>query len=93
MSNKKTTSIQRFTTVNVYDVIAQAAQTTRLLTITYIDSKGQVSSRTVEPYEVKDGKLYAFCHKAQNIRAFKLDHIQQAVLEAHTYQPRFPILM
>lgn len=84
-------AIQRFTAVDIYSLIQQAAKNTRLLNITYVDSKGKVTSRVVEPYEIKEGKLYAYCQSRHGIRTFKLQSIHNAIVEPHTFTPRFPI--
>lgn len=78
------------------DVIAKigiAAGEQKLLQLTYVDAKGKPSIRTVEPYEVKDGKLFAYCTVKDGIRAFKLDSIQSAEVHISEYTPRFPILI
>jgi len=54
--------------------------------IKYRDAHGDVTEREVEPYEVKDGKLWAHCRKAGSLRQFKLTEI----LEARVGQPFDP---
>lgn len=76
---------------NVFDKIHKAARHRRLLRITYTDSKGVPTSREVEPYEIKDGKLYAWCLSANSIRAFKLTSIALAQVTDNTFDPRFPV--
>lgn len=71
--------------------IQLAANEQRLLKIAYNDAKNQQTVRTVEPYEIKDGKLFAYCTQAQNIRAFKLERIFSTKAMDLTFEPRFPI--
>lgn len=90
--NKWNLNIQLNTDTILTD-IEEAAKSTRLLTITYVDQKGKVSFRTVEPYEIKNNSLFAFCYQAQGIRQFKLDKIQDTEVDVHLFTPRFPILI
>jgi predicted DNA-binding transcriptional regulator YafY len=71
--------------------ISEAAQKQQLLRISYIDSKNKATVRTVEPYEIKDGKLYAFCTNKQAIRAFLLSGVYAAEVTDQSFEPRFPI--
>jgi predicted DNA-binding transcriptional regulator YafY len=73
--------------------IKQAAAEQKLLQITYIDAKNQPSIRTIEPYEIKEGKLFGFCTVKDAIRAFNLDRIQSAELHLSEFTPRYPILL
>lgn len=60
-----------------------------LATISYVDSKSKPSVRTIEPYEIKEGKLYGFCLTKNGIRAFKLTNIQTAEFLTRTFAPRY----
>ena len=71
--------------------IEEAGHKRRNIRITYTDSKGDITIRTVEPYEVKDNKLYAYCTVRQGIRAFKLERIQSVEITEQTFEPRFPV--
>lgn len=71
--------------------IKEAADQQRLLQITYIDAKDKPTIRTVEPYEVKEGKLFAFDISKEAIRAFQIDRIQSAELHLTEYAARWPI--
>lgn len=79
------------TTGNTLDKIRKAALLRTILKISYTDSKGVPSFREVEPYEIKDGKLYAHCLTANSIRAFKLMSIAQAQVTDRAFEPRFPV--
>lgn len=73
--------------------IKDAATDQRLLQITYIDAKNQPTIRTVEPYEIKNGSLFAYCITKNAIRQFKLDKIQSAEMHLTEYEARYPILI
>lgn len=78
---------------SVMDKIKESAEGELLLQITYNDAKGKPTIRTVEPYEIKDGKLYAYCTVRNSIRAFRLERIQSAEVHVMNFKPRFPILI
>lgn len=78
---------------DVMKKIKEAADSEQLLLITYADAKNQPSIRTVEPYEIKNGKLFAYCRAREAIRAFNLERIQAAEIHLGSYTPRFPILI
>jgi predicted DNA-binding transcriptional regulator YafY len=63
---------------NIYNVIASSAKDLVLVKIGYKDSKGSLSERTTEPYEIKNGKYYGFCLNKGGIRAFDLEGITYA---------------
>lgn len=71
--------------------IREAAATKRTLNIDYIDSMGKHSSRTVEPYEIKNDIFYAHCMDADGIRGFKVNNILAARATNESFEPRFPI--
>lgn len=60
-----------------------------ILDIVYIDKKGVRSSRTVEPYEIKGGKLYAYCLNKDSIRAFIITSINSVKPTGNIFTPRF----
>lgn len=78
---------------DIFNKIKSAADGQNLLQITYVDAKGKPSIRTVEPYEIKNDKLYAHCTVKDAIRAFNLDQIQSAEVHIVEFSPRFPILI
>lgn len=78
---------------NVQQKIQEAAAGQKLLQITYVDAKNKPSIRTVEPYEIKEGKLFAYCTVKDGIRAFNLERIQSAELHINEFTPRYPILI
>ena len=76
----------------VLNKIREAARKTNTLTITYKDSKGEVTVREGEPYELKDGGLYMYCYERNSIRLFKLDGILKAKVNVgKTFVPKWPI--
>ena len=73
------------------DEIIKAARETTILNITYRSEKKGVSERTVEPYEIKDGGLYAYDIAKQGIRKFILANIISAKATDTKFSPRWPI--
>lgn len=67
----------------------RAIEEHKLATISYVDSKNKPSVRTIEPYEIKEGKLFGFCLTKNSIRAFKLTNIQTAEFLTQTFVPRY----
>lgn len=70
--------------------IEQAAKEKRVLRISYVDLKKQESIRNVEPYEVRNGKLWAYCRKKKGIRQFELDRIRSAKVTRYAFLPKYP---
>lgn len=73
--------------------IVGGAKDLKCVRIRYRDAKQQVTERTVEPYEFKNGKLFAYDHMHQGIRAFTVANIMAAGKTNQTYNPRFPVLI
>lgn len=71
--------------------ITKAGRERKLVTIRYIDRKGDTTVRDVEPYEFKDDKFWAYDVTQHGIRQFKLDKIVSASKTNITFVPRFPI--
>lgn len=71
--------------------IRLSAKNTTLLSISYLDSKGNFSERLVEPYEIKNGSLFAYCTEKESIRNFKLTKINAAYHSTIKFNPRWPI--
>lgn len=57
--------------------------------IMYKDSKGSVSTREVEPYEIKDGSMYAYCLSKNALRKFKLSNILLVKTRGEKFIPRY----
>jgi predicted DNA-binding transcriptional regulator YafY len=73
------------------DNIQRAAKSLNTITILYRDSKGNVSNREGEPYEIKNNGLYMFCYLRNELRFFKLDNIMDVRITQNKFTPRFPI--
>ena len=59
--------------------------------IRYRDDKDKISERSIEPYEMKNGKLFGYCINKGGIRAFKTTGIEVAVVTDKPFKPRFPV--
>jgi predicted DNA-binding transcriptional regulator YafY len=77
--------------INIIDTVKKAGALNKIVSIRYIDSKGTISERMIEPYEIKEGKLYGYCLKSDGTRAFKLDNILGATMTESSFVPRWPI--
>lgn len=75
------------------DEIVNSARDLKCVRIRYRDAKQAVTERNVEPYEFKNGKLYAYCHVKNGIRAFTVTNILSAGETNEHYNPRFPVLI
>lgn len=73
--------------------IVKGAANHRTVAIRYRDQAKNLSERVVEPYEFKNGKLFAYCLSKNGIRAFDVPNILVAVETTVSYTPRFPILI
>lgn len=71
--------------------IYSAAHENKLLSITYKAKDGKISYRTVEPYELKDGGLYAYDISKHAIRKFLMENIISAEMGETTFSPRYPV--
>lgn len=76
---------------NIYESMNRAANEGKILNITYRDSKGNISTRDTEPYEIKGDSYYAFCRDKSGIRAFVIDNIVSAIVTDSNYSPRWPV--
>ena len=73
----------------IVNVIEDSIESSNLITISYVDSQNKPSVRTVEPYEIKEGKLYAHCLTKNATRAFIVSRIQSVELLGQTFVPRY----
>lgn len=77
---------------SVLQPIQQAAKERKLLEIAYRDSKGAITNRVVESYEIKNGIIfYGFDVEKGEIRSFKLNSILKAEVLEDSYVPQWPI--
>jgi predicted DNA-binding transcriptional regulator YafY len=73
--------------------IRTSANGKKLLNISYTDSKGVATVRLIEPYEIRNGTLFGFCHKANSIRRFVMNQITQAQVSNIGFVPKFNFLI
>ena len=78
-------------TGSIIDRITEAGREVKLLHITYKSKDGAVTHRTVEPYELKDGGLYAYDVNKHGIRKFLMESITSAEVASTSFMPRYPI--
>lgn len=78
-------------TIDIKSVIRNAANNEHLVEISYIDSKGVLSMRRTEPYEIKGDSYYGYCLDKGGIRAFKLSNIKNAIEVPTRYNPRWAV--
>ena len=79
--------------VNINDVIA-AINNTRIIEFQYTDSKGELSFRTGEPYEIRRGPttdIFVFDVEKQEIRRFKAMRMSDLKITAEEFMPRFDL--
>lgn len=74
-----------------WDNIIQSANERKTVAIRYRDKDNMLSVRHVEPYELKNGKLYAFDPQKGGIRTFFTQNIEAAVKTNEVFDPRFPV--
>ena len=77
--------------MDVTDIISKAALKNNIVEIAYKDSKGFITERVTEPYEIKDDSYYGFCVLKNGIRRFKLSNILSAKILDKKYNPRWPV--
>ena len=78
--------------MNILTEIQQAARNRHLVHITYVDSKGNISDRITEPYELSDDSFYGYDTEKGSIRRFKVNGIQSAKeVKDSSFSPRFPM--
>jgi predicted DNA-binding transcriptional regulator YafY len=74
------------------DTAVQAIQTRHRLHIRHRAQTGERSERAVDPYQVvyRAGRWYlvGYCHLRNDLRVFRLDHIQHARMLDATFEPQ-----
>ena len=73
------------------NIIHNAGEAQKVLRIRYRDKKDRVETRNVEPYEIKNDHLFAYCRKRKGIRQFHLERIESAKQTNYPYFPKWPI--
>jgi predicted DNA-binding transcriptional regulator YafY len=76
---------------DVVETIKRAGKLKNTVIITYMDSKGEVTTRETEPYEIKDGAYYGYCLTKNGIRRFVLTGIMSASMTNTIYSPRWEV--
>lgn len=77
--------------MDVISEIRSAAKQRTLLNLTYRDGKGNVTSRSTEPYEIRDDSYFGFDVDKKAIRNFKIDQILSASATNTPYVPQWPV--
>lgn len=73
------------------ELIRRAGRERLVLRIKYTDKSGNRSERNVEPYEIRDGKLWAYCRKRKGIRQFSLAQIENPRITHHPFIAKYPV--
>ena len=74
-----------------WDSIINGATNQNLIAIRYRNKDNGLSVRKVEPYEIKDGKLFAYDPEKGSIRAFFTNNIESALETDESFEARFPV--
>lgn len=74
-------------------VFEEAARNRNTVRMTYTDAKGDVTTRNVEPYEIRGNKLWAYCRKKKGIRQFDMNKIDKAKPTKNIFIPKWDIKM
>ena len=67
-----------------------AAHDLKMLRIVYAGASG-TSMRDIEPYEIKEQHLWAYCYTAGDVRQFSLHNIISAEITDVKFRPRWPV--
>ena len=82
--------------LHALEQIALGIMSGKVISLGYVDAKGNGSIRRVEPYDlnVEANKLMAFCLEKQGIRHFKLNKITYAeAIESDPFSLRYPTII
>jgi predicted DNA-binding transcriptional regulator YafY len=72
-------------------LLVDAIVTRKLVDLTYMDAKGEVTTRVGEPYELNEqGFFWMWDVQKDGIRKFRVDRIQDFTVLDETFSPRFP---
>ena len=76
----------------VFDTVYDAWATRHLLTITYSDEKGEITTRTIEPQALMFHEMAwyvrSYCYLRSGTRTFAVSRIDKAKIEKGTFSPR-----
>ncbi len=74
------------------EIVKAALQESRLLSFEYIAHHGNISSRTVEPYQLvlksSHWYLHGYCHKRNDFRMFRLSRMSNLQIQEKTFIPQ-----
>lgn len=79
------------------DIIRNAARRLHTVIITYVDAKGQVTQREVQPYSLRPGKtpgsvrFFAFDVAKGQIRGFLMENIRDVAETENTFVPLWTV--
>lgn len=71
--------------------IVECGSNKNLLTISYVDRKGNRTKRMVEPYKLTDTDFWAYDTTTDGIRRFKNKNIKGIKKSIKTFEPRWEI--
>ena len=77
--------------MTILQTIEKGAQDRRLVAISYVDSAGDSTQRKIEPYEIKNGKVWGYCHSRDAIRQFAIHQILSASITDEVFEPRWAV--
>lgn len=73
--------------------IIRAGMDSKTVNITYVDKSGNVSTREVEPYEVRGESFFGYCLNKNGIRRFDFDSIRSAEITNNKFIPKWAVKM
>ena len=75
-----------------FETIRTALRESRLLSLEYVDRRGNRTARTVEPYQLVSKSshwyLQAYCRRRNDFRLFRLSRILSVRMEEESFPPR-----
>lgn len=81
---------EEITVANMYQLIPIAMQQRKHLQVTYTSvNKGTTKTYVMEPYEIKEGMLWAWDIESDRIKSLYLSNISDIQLLNTTFIPRF----
>lgn len=82
--------------MDALEAITLAGRSLKTVIISYIDAKGQASTRECEPYSLRSGKggsirFFGYDVSKGEIRGFRSDRINIAQVTDNTFVPRWVV--
>ena len=75
----------------VLQTLKQGGREQRRVRLRYTRLDGKTVTRTVDPYEIRAGNVFAVCRTHGRIHEFRLAGIQKATLLKTGYRPKWPV--